>query len=443
MRATCVTAVLGVVLVFGAGSAESASRDHLKCHKVKDTLKLPSGTTADLGADFDPDFTANGCRVVKPKLLCSPIRKENVQPSPPLPISGLPLNDYYICYSIKCTVRPPDKTFSDQFGFHQLTKIKPNLLCVPAQPGAFATTTSTAPPVTTTTTTTTLPPTSCCGAERIVLTSTGGTHKTGTLPATPFPAGATLTIDSGTATAFPGCQHAAIVPAGGLAIPPVCLVGLDFTATIEANGCAAGADAGTGLVWDGGAACPMPQVSKDGDSSDGVCNPAGQPCNSTPGGAGSNTLGDVDATRGGPCIAPGLHALVDIPAHETWWIPPSGDCPDPDGTFDPGTDTLIMEADYILSLSSNTATTRFADENGDSCSFAGGGPAGPFTETGAPALGPCCVPGQTMTLASGNPLFSGTPPLADVLSRNAIQWTVSQCTVPGSGSCTLPNGCMD
>ena len=439
MRAICLTAaVIGAVLAFGSGRAEGAIRDHLECHKVKDTLKLPAGTTADLVADLDPDFTANGCRVVKPKLLCSPIRKENVQPSPPLSIAGQVLNDYYICYSIKCAVRPPDKTFFDQFGTHQLTKIKPNLLCVPAQPaGPVATTTATA----TTTTTTLL---GCCSAQRIVLAGTGGQHKTSTLPPTPVPAGASLIIDANPPSLFPGCQHLATVPAGGLSIPPLCLVGLNFTASITPNGCAAGADHGTGVVWDGGAACPTPQISKSADSSDGVCNPPGQPCTTSAGGAGANTLGDVDGTPGGPCVAPGLHALVEIPVHERWWLPPSAACPDPDGTFDPGTDTLIMDGDYIMSLSSDVATAQFADENGDACSGAGSGPMGPVSETGAPATGPCCVPGQTMTLVSGNPVFTGGPPLFDMIGRNVLQFSVSQCnSFPGAGSCTLPNSCMD
>jgi hypothetical protein len=468
VRPVYVAAVLFPLFLAAAGAAHAqAYLDHLKCHKVKDPLKLPR-TTADLMTDLQPEFEASGCRILKPKFFCAPVAKENVVPAPPRPdIVGQGLVTDFICYKTQCPVQPGDHVVTDQFGTRTQTKYKTDMLCVPAVKGDASTTTTT-----TTSTSTTIPVTMCCGAQQIVLQSQPGAQiKTSTLPPSAVPT-FTLTVDAAPPDAFPSCRHAVTIPAGGLGSPAICLTGLGFTGTIEALGCASGGTDGGGTLWDGGAACPQANVSKAGDTSDGVCNPPGQPCNTAPGGAGDNTLGNVDASReGAPCGAGGVHALLDVPIRHTWWADFEGGCPDADGTFDPGTDTLVLQFDQIMSLATGTANADFADQNLDTCSMAGSGPdhtkhcsldparpcssnaqcsvpaAGTCVDgplTGVPAPGPCCQVGQTMTLVASAPSFSGAPPLFDLLFD--VQWPmqVIACNSwPGPASCTLPNGCLD
>ncbi|HJQ83672.1 MAG TPA: hypothetical protein VKA21_06335 [Candidatus Binatia bacterium] len=438
-------AVFGVMFVLGPGIARAQLLDHLKCHKVKDPTKLP-GTTADLNAALQPEFSSPDCRILKAKYFCVPAAKENVQPAPPRPdITGQGLLTDYVCYTVKCPLQPGDRVVTDQFGTRTQTKYKTSLLCVPAVKGTAPQSTTTTTVVTTTTMTTRPHANQCCAAEQIVLSGMGGTRQYSGLAPDAFPSGATLVLDSGPADPFPSCRHDVTVATGGFTLPTSCINGLFFTYRITTNGCAAGGTAGGGDLWDGGAACPTPQISRLADTSDGVCNPAGQPCNTTPGGAGANVLGDTDATRGvGPCSPAGVQARVDIPVKEQWWVDADGDCPDLDGVFDAGTDTLVTDYDYILTLTTDSATSQFMDENGDACSRAGSGPTGPVTNTGSGSGSDCCLVGQTMTLASSNPIFTGGPPLFDIIERGGMTFSVSACNPwPGAATCTLPNGCMD
>src|SRR5437867_2292702 len=102
--------VTGVVvlasLVFGP-AAHAQILDHLKCHKMKDPLKLK--VTADLDA-LDSQFSAQGCLISKAKLFCVPTTKRNVQPpeAAPLDINGQQLQNPYVCYTAKCPGTLPD-----------------------------------------------------------------------------------------------------------------------------------------------------------------------------------------------------------------------------------------------------------------------------------------------------------------------------------------------
>ncbi len=463
--------VVSVVLLAVAGPAPAQNLDHLKCHKVKDPLRLPP-TTADLPAELQPEFGSPGCVVIKPKLFCVPTSKMNVQPAPPRPdITGQGLVTDYICYSIKCPLEPGDRVVTDQFGTRTETKYRSSLLCVPAVKGAATTSTTTTTATTSTTTTTAFPPpTNCCGPEQMVLQSVaGGLREIGPFPPDAFPAGAMLTINSAAGASFPTCTHPAIVPAGGLTVPPFCLAGLGFTAQITTTGCVSGGTDGSGTLWDGGAACPDANVNKTADTSDGVCNPAGEPCNTSSGGAANNTLGNVDAVRGGgPCGASGVHASLDIPVHEIWWEASDFSCPDTDGTFNPPADALVVQFDYLLTLATESANADFVDQNGDSCSYAGAGlshtkhcstdPTKPCGTNGvcspgscvdgplvgAPATSACCQLGKTMRLVGAHPTFTGGPTLFDTLLHFSVPMQVTACNPwPGSQSCTLPDSCAD
>jgi hypothetical protein len=308
-------------------------------------------------------------------------------------------------------------------------------------------------PVYTTTSTTTTTSTSttsttgmvgCCGPTQIVATSGPGTLTVGTFAAFPFPAGVRAVVNAGPADA--NCRHDAVVPVNGFSVPPFCVASLNATSTIIATGCVSGGTIGKGSIWDGGSTCGAVQasISKTGDTSDGVCNPAGQLCTTALGGSGDNTLGNVDTVRSGPCVGGGgVHVGLDVPSRSVTWLSPGG-CPDPDGQYDPGTDTLLSDFSFILSPTTDTATARFADQNADGCSFVGAGPSGPVTLTGTPAPGPCCVIGQQTTLVSVGTAFTGGPTLNDLIFQSFIPTTVSECNAwPGTTTCVLTNDpCM-
>jgi hypothetical protein len=281
-------------------------------------------------------------------------------------------------------------------------------------------------------------------------------------PSFTFPAGTMTTIDIGPGGGLPVCQHQVTIPAGGFTSPAVCLPCCFFTAAITAEGCALGGTDGAGMLWDTGTSCADADIRTVGDTSDGDCNAVGQLCSLV--GAGANTLGDVDTTRGdGLCDPPGKHLQLDIPARVFTWVDGDADpsCPDEDGTYDPGEDSAI--SNFTLVLSPTTASTHaaFVDENGDGCAQAGGGetatescsnddtlPCGTNVDCpggtcvtaplrGVPATGTCCTPGENFTLATAGLAFTGNGPLGDVVFETSIPNTVAACGAwPGPASCT-------
>lgn len=355
-------------------------------------------------------------------------------------------------------------------------------------PSTTTVTTSTTTLATTTSTTTTLP-TSCCAAEEIHTLSTGhcdtttsvictsdgdcpgsescvsdGFLQVATLPAFPFPLGVSTYLDVAAAGSFPTCKHDVIIPPGGFLVPVFCIPALGFTSQVSYTGCESGSGDGKGRLWDGAAACADADVAKVGDTSDGVCNPPGQPCITAPGGAGNNSLGDIDTTRGNTvCDGAGVQLQIDLPANSLTWLDADGDCPDLDGAYDAGTDSLITQFDFILSPTTAAATAAYVEKNGDACTRAGAGPnankvcsndnqkpcggdsdcpiggtcvVGPLH--GSPALGPCCVVGQTNKIAAAGIAFTGGAPLFDILFQSSIPNRVVSCGPwPGPGSCTL------
>lgn len=167
------------VSVLASASTHAQGLKHLKCYKVRDSLKL--GGTVDLAtAHFGAD---PGCQIKKATLYCVPSDKTNVavvdkvtgQPITPQSVAGVDLEDL-ICYKVKCAQPVGDQVVVDQLGTHTLTKLKPaSMLCMPAVPST-STTTST----TTTSTTTTTNPLACCQISTFVGGAcTEGTATTG------------------------------------------------------------------------------------------------------------------------------------------------------------------------------------------------------------------------------------------------------------------------
>jgi hypothetical protein len=152
------TVLVVVASLLAVATAHAVTMDHLKCHKMKDPLKLKA--TADLTTTA-PEFAAAGCTISKAKLFCVPAGMTNLDPadSQQLTVNGQELQNAYICYGVKCPTLPPDSQVADDFGVRTETHFQTSFVCAPAIQGTPTTTTTV---VGQTTTTTLLPAT--CGA---------------------------------------------------------------------------------------------------------------------------------------------------------------------------------------------------------------------------------------------------------------------------------------
>jgi hypothetical protein len=192
------------------------------------------------------------------------------------------------------------------------------------------------------------------------------------------------------------------------------------------------------------------------------------------GSAGFDTAGNINTTRGDTvCDPPGVGTQLDIPVLSTTWNDFDGNCPDDDGVYSPGTDTLVTQFTFILSPTTASTNADYTDLNGDSCSFAGNGPDhtkhcslnstrpcasnghctspapndgtcvdGPIN--GIPAPGPCCTVGQTTTVVASGIAFTGGAPLYDILFANKTPSSITSCGAFVAGSCILTtNPCLD
>jgi hypothetical protein len=340
--------------------------------------------------------------------------------------------------------------------------------------------------------TTTVPCQNACAPQEIVLTSGPGTIEIGGFPPFPFPPGAVTTLDAGAGDS--ACRHDVVIPAGGFSTRSYCIPAAQFMAQVVALGCAGGSGQGRGSLWDGNATCPTPDVTQAADSSDGACGSIANgcdtytghcthdasarcsidgdcvvsgrdkgPCLTTFPGAGNDTLGNVDTTRGGPCRIGGVNAQVDLPVRATVWNDVEGCAAGL--AFDPDRgDEAITQFDAVLHPTTGRAVARFADQNGDGCDLPAGalgagatsgdsdpivgtpGNKGPVELTGSPAAGPCCHVGDQTTTVAVGAAFSGTPPLYDLIFRLVTPNTVTACNPPPAtpSSCTLdPDPCLD
>jgi hypothetical protein len=304
-----------------------------------------------------------------------------------------------------------------------------------------------------TTTTSTIPPVlgRCCGTQRMVLATGPGLVRYTNLPPFPIPAGASISLDLGPAVgAFAECRHDVIVPEGGFSFPPFDIQALNYCAQIVDPGCEQGSGWGAGTLWDGNgsAGVALTNVTKVADTSDGTCNPGGQPCNLQAGGAGTNTLGNVD-TSFTPAPGGGMRTAFDLRLRTVVWMDsfchPTGSpgCCALAKYGDSGADVLIYRAESVLTLTTNTASAAFVDANGDGCAYAGVGfgnpmPDGPATLAGTPAPGPCCQARQQMTLVGENVEFSGGAPIFDVGIQFIVPAVVRACVQPlGQAPCTV------
>jgi hypothetical protein len=121
-------------------SATAAVNDHLQCYKIKDTSLVLKGTV-DLENALSGSLAP--CKISSAKMFCTGSKKTNpnvfniTTPIPILPHTGIEIPDDQdrICYKVSCPkLDPPeaDRTVTDQFGPHALTKLKTSMLCTPA-----------------------------------------------------------------------------------------------------------------------------------------------------------------------------------------------------------------------------------------------------------------------------------------------------------------------
>jgi hypothetical protein len=282
---------------------------------------------------------------------------------------------------------------------------------------------------------------------------TGGTLTVANLVSFPLPAGIVAVLDSGpTVVGRPECRHDVVVPPGGFVVPKFgvpFLEGPGYCTEITNLGCESGNGLGAGALWDGGADpdLALTSVTQRGDTSDGVCNLAGQLCDVSVGtGAGSNVLGDIDITRA-PSRSSGLRSTVDIRLRARIWDD-SGCEPNNDpaccGTAiydEDEDDELISEFTLTLSPTTDVAMSEFADKNGDGCSATRESPAPDHalrTLIGTPPAGPCCVTGQRATVVAAGVAFSGLEALNDLAYQVALPMRVDTCAAfPGTATCTV------
>src|SRR5262245_37612812 len=171
-------------------------------------------------------------------------------------------------------------------------------------------------------------PSACCGPTRMVLVSEAGAGFTyGPVPITDVPPGARITVDVGPADST--CRHTVVVPPGGFTQPPFCVPGVSLSAELVAPGCPAGSALGRGTFWDGHAGPVDTDLLISGDTTDGVCSPAGQECNTDEPNAGDDVLGGlvIESGDGVPDTA-GAHLRLELPMHLLTWQR-GAQCPDP------------------------------------------------------------------------------------------------------------------
>jgi len=120
--------------------------DQMQCFKVTDsTLRHLRGT---VDVDAPSVGVAPGCRLSKAKLYCVPATTEmrpatlfdGGRPLAELPYHGPTAATDRICYEVKCpsgSGSAPNKTVTDRFGTHALTRMQTELVCTPAVGGTL------------------------------------------------------------------------------------------------------------------------------------------------------------------------------------------------------------------------------------------------------------------------------------------------------------------
>jgi len=252
----------------------------------------------------------------------------------------------------------------------------------------------------------------------------GGTLKVSTFAPFAFPEGGTIVQDVGAGDA--NCVHDTVVPfPGGFSAPAFCVPALGYSVHIDQTGCGVGE-----IDSDGGSDFTVTELGDTSDAS-AVCNLPNVPCSPS-----INKSIRVDVTVGNgevdTCTGSGTaNAIVSIPVLTTTWLS-AGGCPDPDGTYDPGTDTLITQFPQILDFTTDTNDATFTDIDGDGCSRAGSGP------NTLSASGECMdVAGATIKTGAAGTIGSNALPY-DITFSSTLPNVITGPGAPLGATCASP-----
>jgi hypothetical protein len=274
---------------------------------------------------------------------------------------------------------------------------------------------------------------SCCKMKpgNYALTQgSGGTLAVDGLPAFPFPSGGYVNQDVG--PAGPGCIHATTIPfPGGFSAPPFCVPALGFSVSVVQTGCGIGQ-----IDDDGGSDYTITEI---GDTSSPIkCALPASACPPPPGDSNQQadvTVGDgiVDSCPAGTCS----NMFYTVPVFTTTWVDAIAPttCPDGDGTYNAGTDILVVSFPQILDFTTDATTSTWADLDPDGCFLSGAGPGG----AGLSGAGVCLDPltGAVGTAASGT-IGSNGGPLYDLTFLTQLPNTLTGPTPLVGATCATP-----
>jgi len=174
------------------------------------------------------------------------------------------------------------------------------------------------------------------------------------------PKGGTITLEVDEAES-PACRHAVSVPfPGGLELPTFCPYGSGYTAQITQTGC------GVGQIVSGDRGAYDVTAVADTSDTSGVCDTVGSVCPLGPTPDDNAIRVHVSVAEGGALCAAErpVEIVLTIPIRVLYWIDADAPCV---GRYDPDEDILIGDWPMIWDLTTGTATSSFADLDGDGC----------------------------------------------------------------------------
>jgi hypothetical protein len=174
------------------------------------------------------------------------------------------------------------------------------------------------------------------------------------------PKGGTITLEVDEAES-PACPHAVWVPfPGGLELPTFCPGLSGYTAQITQTGC------GVGQIVSGDRGGYDVTAVADTSDTSGVCSTVGSVCRLGPTPDDSAIRVHLSVAEGGALCAAErpVEIVLTIPIRVLYWIDADAPCV---GRYDPDKDMLIGDWPMIWDLTTGTATSFFADLDGDGC----------------------------------------------------------------------------
>jgi hypothetical protein len=256
-------------------------------------------------------------------------------------------------------------------------------------------------------------------------------------PFAPFPSPADTQVVADVGPAHrPECVHDVVVPfPGGFTVPTFCVPAVGFSVSFEQIGCGIGR-----IDSNGGADYTMTKIGDTSDASQ-TCDLPQADCI-----RGTDNSSRVDVTVGDgvadTCVAGTANLLLTIPTVVTMWLESSSgaSCPANDGAYDPPhgdpntDDVLVVRFRQIDDLTTATATSRWADLDGDGCAIAGIGPARGFSVTGD-----CLnVDSGTALIVDAAPVASAGPPIYDISYAMSAPYAISGPAPPLGAKCASP-----